>query len=313
MAGASSCGGSTHETIVARVGDTDITQASVAHWASIVSVHRHTAGPGMHQATREALELLIARQWLLAEADEEGIRVSEREIHQALDHTMQTLFPGGDVELKAYLSASGETRTDLVTETRAELAYARLQQAIDDQVPKVTQAQVVAYYRQHKQRFAIPARLELLIANRKSAAKAERLIGEVHSGRSFATLARPDVRTLPSDPKTGSLSALETAMRHAAPDKLTGPIKQQVFPSVYDYFVFVIKRVLPAAYERLSRVRVEIGTQLESRARHQLVARLLTSWRTRLMATTSCREAYVVPKCRQYRGLAPPKEPLSPT
>jgi foldase protein PrsA len=283
-----------------------ISKAAVDHWASVMSAGR-AGGSGSdakryERVRQQALSQLISWQWLIAEAERRGFQLSAKEVRRRQEEKQQSSFPGGQGELQAYLKAIGETVSDLRLEALAEVASGRLRQAIAAEVPEVSSAQVAAYYRHHKQSFFVPERRELLITNRKTNAKAQQVIREVESGKISMTRFPRELRPLAPNLSTGARPVLERAIRAATPNVLSGPIKQLAVGNVFDYFVFEVRRVLPARYRTLADVRAALYRQLQAHAKRRALSAFIRAWRRRWIARTDCSRGYVVQKCRQYAG-----------
>jgi foldase protein PrsA len=311
MSGISACsggaasvvGGSGGSGVVVRVGQAAIAGATVEHWLSVMAGGRVVGNPLSRRdrtLRRQALMSLISSEWLIGEAAEEGLRSSAQEIAHRLEERKNASSPNGEAEFHEYLKQTGQTVSDLMFEARAELASAKLRQALAGREPKVTQAQVAAYYSRHRQRFAIPERREVEITNRKSEAEADKIKLEVASGRSFASLAqRESSERSPNidNPSRGSDARLERAIFSARPNVLTGPVKQHV-----DYYLFEVKRIAAGSERPLAQVEGSIVEQLTVERQRRALAAFVETWRTKWTARTSCRGGYVVEGCEQYRG-----------
>jgi parvulin-like peptidyl-prolyl cis-trans isomerase-like protein len=247
---------------------------------------------------------LISWQWLVGEAEalERGRPIAAQQIQRRLTKRERVNFPGGQAELGSYLEQIGETLGDLRLEVEAELASARLGRAIASHTPVVTSAEVASYYEAHRASFVVREKREVAITNTKTYAKAQHIKEQVEAGMVSASRFPVEVREMPSDPAKGSRPKLEAAIRRARRNVITGPIKQLAVGSVYDYFVFELKRVVPAVYRSLPQVALTIKRRLSDEAQRRARSRFIAAWRKRWTALTDCSAGYVVQGCRQYRG-----------
>jgi foldase protein PrsA len=299
-----SCGGdSSPNQIVARVGGETITTAKLGHWITVLKGGTQLAGSPARQelALRQpALHLLIALQWLVGEAADRGISISRLEVRQQIDRTERTTFYGGVAELRKFLQATGQSVSDVELQARAELAAAKLRRLAIDSAPKVTAAQVSAYYTQHKRRFLISERREARFTNTKTKAAAEKVKREVEAGKSLTGPAQrrmgelfTGARVPPSSPN----NEYERAIDSATPHVVSGPYRIGA-----DYWLYEVVRILPARQQTLAEVGDSIRRQLTSESRSQALAGFVKAWTAAWSAKTDCRAGYVVQKCRQYRG-----------
>jgi foldase protein PrsA len=304
------CGGGGSDGVVARVGDAEITNATLDHWTTVL-LGGHAA-PASAIARRQALRwralaFLISAEWLVAEAAARRALPSELAVHRLVDEREQRSFPGGKGELREFLHVSGQTVADMELEARVGLISSRLRQLATAKSPTVTPVLVADYYNSHPHTFVIPEAREARISNRKSAAAADEMIRRVRAGASFYALSvtetseRPNGVTAASSPEP-----LIRAIYSARPHVLTGPIKEGP-----DYNVIEVERVRPATRETLRQASGAIAQQLREASLRRALVAAVGAWRTRWRAKTSCRPGYVVQKCRQYSGPQSPEDPLA--
>jgi hypothetical protein len=118
------------EQIVACVGSQSITGATFSHWAVVAqksegSKHRLSASEVMKQA----MEFLISSDWVLGEATDLNIHVSEGEVRHTFDHLRAQQFPKKR-EFKAFQKQSGQTIADLLFRVRLNLNSMRIQKHV---------------------------------------------------------------------------------------------------------------------------------------------------------------------------------------
>jgi foldase protein PrsA len=309
VAGLAACGsdGSSNRVVV-RVGNAQIRSAAVSHWISVMAagLPSSASAPERHQELkRRALEFLISSEWSIGEAASRGLAISEREIHRRLAEQQAASFPGGQAERSAFAKATGESTSDLELQVRAELASSRLAAMAADGARPVTRAAIVDYYDRERRRFLTPELREVRITNRKTRADAERLKRAIESGADFAARSERLRISLPGGARARQGTPLERAIRASRRGVLTGPVKQRV-----DYFVFELKRIVPANSRALSQVAGSIGRRLREAGRRHALAESVSAWRAKWRARTDCRAGYVVQGCRQYDGPKAPEDSL---
>lgn len=302
VAGLAACSGCASDSAVVRVGQTAITKATVDHWMSAMAGERVVGDPPEQQdqtLRQQALSSLISSQWLIDEAADQGLKLSEQEIEQRLKEKKNTSFPGGEAEFHEFLKATGRKVSDVMFEAKAELAASRLRQLVASREPKVTQAQIARYYSQHKQRFASPERRYFDIDNLHSEAEAKRVRREVERGKSFAKMAlQESLERRPRGADVGSgKEAIVRAVFSARPNVLSGPVR------LYgDYSLFEVTRIVAATRQPLAQAQSSIEKRLAAEQRRRTLAEFVRAWRKRWIARTDCHAGYVVPNCRQYKG-----------
>jgi parvulin-like peptidyl-prolyl isomerase len=247
---------------------------------------------------------LISTAWLRGEAAEQGLGISPGLVEAHVKEKIASSYPGGEQEFHEYLRASKQTEADVKLSVERGLIAGAIEQRLAGAEAKITAAQVAAYYNQHKARFAVPEARTLQITNRKSTAQGEQIKREVAAGKSFAGMSQSAVIDRPAkigdngpNIKDGlEKKALELAIFAARPGVLAGPVRFRV-----DYYVFEVRKIVPATYQPLRSVQASISQQLTSERRQASLARFVKAWRAKWTARTDCSAGYVISKCRQYR------------
>lgn len=110
------------EQIVACIATQPITGAVLAHWTAVAE---RAGGPDVAAATQEAMGFLLSGDWVLGEARDLGVHVSEREVRRSFDRIKAQQFHKRR-QFHAFLRSSGETLADLVFRVRLNLSSQRI-------------------------------------------------------------------------------------------------------------------------------------------------------------------------------------------
>jgi PPIC-type PPIASE domain/SurA N-terminal domain len=311
LVGLVACGSAeTGPAVVVRVGETQISRATVAHWMSVMSVGRTASLSPMRQRQlrQQALGFLISSAWLTGEAASRGMTPSRGEVQRQLAERQTASFPGGEAEATEFMRASGQSLGDLELQARTEVASMKLRQLVARITVDVTRAQVATYYRRHRQTFVLPERREATYTGRRTEAAAEKARKEAEAGKVLASAAQQRVHEVlygasgPPDRR----DALERGIFASNPDgAVSGPFKDGG-----TYYVFEVTKVIPSVSLTLLQAEGEIRRRLVGKAEQQARAQLIRTWRAEWRARTDCSPGYVAQKCRQFGGQAAPEDPL---
>lgn len=285
------CGRTAPEPVVARVGAVPITASTLGHWASVLTSGRRATDSPSQRPQRGALDFLISSQWLIGEAADEGMAVSNEQVARQLRARIES-YANGEAEFLQALRLRGETVADVMFEIELELASARIHRTLVSREHEITETQVAAYYSRHMQSFVAAEVRQVEITSRESNALAQRVKQEVASGRSMAT--QLDGMSLAYTRKPPR-NALEKEIYTAMPHVLTGPVA--VGPN---HFVFEVRQITPARQRTLAQVRRQIEAQLAAAQRRRDLIDFVKAWEEKWIARTSCSRGFVVQKCRQY-------------
>jgi PPIC-type PPIASE domain len=321
IVGPTACGGGVHDEVAVRIGDTTISKSTVDHWISVMAPEHVAPDPprynaciarqqsfspqapaaGFEQECRQqyeglrlrALDLLISSQWLIGEATARGVEPSDQEVASGLAASGALAGAGG---------------TDASPTMRSKLAAAALREALTKNEAKVSDAEVAAYYRGHIQQFERPEKrffaLFEPLADEQAARTAMRAVAQ---GRDRAKLAVPEslVYAKAADVVPWK-RGIERAIFAAKPHVLVGPL-----PLRRIWCFFEVTHVTPRVVKPMAKVHDAIVRQLEEQRQRRTLAGFISRWREKWIAMTDCSPAYVVQKCRQYRGTKAPEDPLA--
>jgi hypothetical protein len=117
------------EQIVACVGAQPITGATFAHWADVArrSGGKHPLPAA--EVTKEAMGFLVSSDWVLGEAADLNIDISEAKVRHTFDHIRDGQFPKRR-EFKVFLRKSGQTVADLLFRVRLNLLSTGIQRHV---------------------------------------------------------------------------------------------------------------------------------------------------------------------------------------
>jgi hypothetical protein len=291
--------------VVARVGEVSISKTALEHQVAIRTAERPSGlAVKSHRALqREALTELISRQWVLQQAAQRGALPSSAEVNRALAResgasaSTRELFLGQlQARGQSLADAQKQMKVTMRVEMQVKLAAAKLRQLALASAPKLSEAQLTAYYATHKQQFAIPEGRYVTVVTRQSRDAALQAKRAVEHGQNIRHLGLYEVfKRRPPASETKRVRAVFNARPHL----LIGPVHEAPY-----YTVFEVVRVTRPRQQSLTEVRSAIAAQLRSERSQRALSSFLTKWRSNWTAHTSCAPAFVVEGCRQHG--APP-------
>ncbi|MBA3807381.1 MAG: peptidyl-prolyl cis-trans isomerase [Solirubrobacterales bacterium] len=247
---------------------------------------------------------MITANWLLGEAREQGLTLSDSELKRRVREQGEATI-GGQAEFRATLAATKETSADASFETRAQWAASELRRLLGERAEKtaralVTAVRVESFYRSHIARYRVPELREFDLAEGfKSVAEADAFVGRgIGQTSPLARLAfhetylRSDHFTGPAE-KRRLLEAIFAARVGVA---------SRPMPLDGRYVAFVVRHVRPGYVKPMAVVRTTIEGQLLAQSRHRAYEEMTSEYVRRWAAKTDCLAGYVVQQCSQYRG-----------
>ncbi len=263
------------------------------------------------------LAFLISGNWVLGEAGEQGVKVTDSEVKKQFNQIKNQQFPK-EADFQKFLASTGYTVSDLLLRVKLNLLGSKIQKKVSkDAGKKPTQKEISAYYEQHKSQYGQPERRNILIILTKTQAQAEAAKKEIESGKSFAGVAKKSSIDPVSKAAGGSLpgvvkgqeeKALDAAVFGAKVNVLGGPIK-----TPFGYYIYEVKKTLPANQQPLKQVQSSIQQQIAAQKQQKALSEFVKNFRKKWTSRTDCRSQYLVQDCKGYKAPKTSALPSTPT
>jgi foldase protein PrsA len=252
------------------------------------------------------LSFLISGNWVIGEAAEQGVKVTDDEVKKQFNQIKSQQFPK-EADFQKFLASTGYTVSDLLLRVKLNLLGSKIQQKVSkDAGKKPTQKEISGYYEQHKSQYGQPERRNILIILTKTQAQAEAAKKEIESGKSFSSVAKKSSIDPVSKAAGGSLpgvvkgqeeKALDSAIFGAKVNVLGGPIK-----TPFGYYIYEVKKTLPANQQALKQVQSSIQQQITAQKQQKSLSEFIKNFRKKWTARTECRGEYSVQDCKGYKA-----------
>lgn len=249
----------------------------------------------------QVMQFLISAQWIVGEAKDQGISVTDAEVNKQFETTKQQSFPK-EADFQKFLKSSGMSLDDLKFRVRVQALSDKLRTKVVKGKDTVTQAQISDYYNKNKSRFAQPERRDLLIVLTKTKPKADQALAALKGGQSFKTVAKKYSIDQASKNQGGRLlavakgqqeKALDDAVFKAPKNKLEGPVKTQ-----FGYYVFKVTKVTAASQQTLTQATPTIKQLLQSQNQQKALDDFVKGFQKRWKDKTNCRSGFVTQDCK---------------
>jgi foldase protein PrsA len=261
---------------------------------------------------QQVLGFLISANWVIGEAKDQGIKLSDAEVEKKFKELKAQQFPK-EADFKKFLASTGQSVSDLLLRVKLNLLSQKIQQKIAKKSTP-TQAQIEKYYKENKQRFGQPEKRDVQLILTKTQAEAEAAKKEIESGKSFESVAKKRSTDPASKANGGKLpgvvkgqeqKALDAAIFSAKPNTLTGPVK-----TPFGYYIFEVTAVHPPSQQSLAQVKESIKQQLTAQQQQAALTKFVASFKKKWEGRTDCLKEYTVMDCKQFKA---PKTPTTPT
>jgi foldase protein PrsA len=249
----------------------------------------------------QVLQFLISAQWIVGEAKDQGIKVTDSEVDKQFETTKKQSFPK-EADFQKFLKSSGMGLDDLKFRVRVQALSDKLRTKVTKGKDTVTQAQIADYYNKNKSRFAQPERRDLRIVLTKTKAKADQALAALKSGQSFKSVAKKYSIDQASKNQGGKLlavakgqqeKALDDAVFKAPKGKTEGPVKTQ-----FGYYIFDVSKITPASQQTLTQASPTIKQLLQSQNQQKALDDFVKDFQKRWKDKTNCRHGFVTQDCK---------------
>lgn len=270
-----------------------------------------------------AVSKAIHNQWLLGEAREAGIAISEEAVLREYDASKKSYKTSAEFENS--LKSTGQSVPEVLQELRIGQIADAIFKLIKEKERTITPAIAAAYYAAHPQQFTVPEGRDVRILRTTSQASAINAVKELQAGRSFAELAKQLSQIgQPIGAEEGEVKdllpgifeekSLNDPIFAAQLNHLYGPLQitaahKTIAPETNSgFFIYEVKRMIPAKLTPLSQVEAKIAASLTEAQKNSTLSGFIAAFRAKWTARTDCQAAFVVRNCKQFKGAHPGEE-----
>jgi foldase protein PrsA len=253
---------------------------------------------------QEVLGFLISSEWVIGEASNLGVNVSDAEVKKEFEKIKTQQFPK-PAEFEKFLATSGQTVSDLLLRVKLNMLSSKIQKKIAKGKGAPSKSEIEKYYKEHQSQFGTQEKRNVAIILTKGEAEAKKAKQEIESGKSFASVAKA-VSIDPTTKAKGGLltvskgqeeAALNTAIFAAKPNVLSGPVK-----TPFGYYIYEVKSVTAGNQQTLAQAESSIKQQMTATQQQAALAKFVKEFKKTWTAKTDCRAEYVVMDCKQYKA-----------
>jgi parvulin-like peptidyl-prolyl isomerase len=273
------CGGGGSDDVpsnaVAVVGDETVTKADFDRLLNQAQQsYRDSNRPFPKAGTDEYVQVrdqvvsyLVRRAQFAEEASSLGIEVTDEQVDKKLDQLIQQYFQGNKKRYEEQLKENAVSDQQVREDIKAQLIQEGLFKEVTKDV-KVSNAEMLKYYRDNKQQYSTPAQRDIrhILLKKSQKTLAQSLAAQIRSGANFAQLAKKYSQD-PGSKKVGG--RLEISKGQTVPafdrtaftiptNKVSNPIRTQ-----YGWHIIqALSAVVPAKTTPYKDVQQAIRQQL---------------------------------------------------
>jgi PPIC-type PPIASE domain len=306
----------TYSRCAERLAATTTAKAGAAGLGSNATRLRSACRQHYEELLHDALTKTIHTQWLIGEATELGVHVSQQEVREEFELSRKSFKTSA--AFAAYRKGTGQSIADMMSEIKLGKVADAIFKKVGEKDHPADGAEVASYYRRHLDQFTLRRGRDVRIVRTTTADAAVSVKRELESGTSFATVARElSAVGQPVGSKSGTVTALRPhfyaekalndAIFRARLHHIYGPVKvtathKTIAPETNSgFFVFEVTRRVPGERTPLGAVSDAIAQQLTKANQQRTLATFIAAFKRKWRARSSCQPGYVVQNCRQFK------------
>lgn len=262
----------------------------------------------------KALGELFDGVWIMGQAEEMGISVTDEEVAKELEKLKKQAFKT-EKQYQEFLKEAHYTQADVERRVKVQIISTQIQEQIGEEESVPSSSEIKNYYEaaknsQYTQEEKRTARA-LTFKDKGKAEEAKAELEKDDSSKSWEKVAAKS--TNPSAKSSGGLitdtakgtapEPLHEALFAAPQGEVEGPLK-----TTTGYEVYEVEKITPEKVQSLDEVKSQISTQLAEQSKQQVFAAFVRSYGSRWKSRTFCASGYVIERCANFKGTGRPAE-----
>lgn len=267
-------------------------------------------GSDKYEELKEAaLNELLDQIWILGQAEELDLTVTDKQIEEELETIKKQSF-GSDEAYEKFLEESKYSQEDVNARVRLQLLSTQIQEKVTSEAPKPSSEEIQAYFDAEKEsQFTTKDSRDVRIilnSDKGEVEAAKKLLEEDSSPKSWEKVATK----YSSDPTSKSKGGLQEGITE---EFLQGPLKTAVFEGATgellgpiqfqgNFVVVEVVKLNPGKEQSLNEVKSQIEQTLGQETQQEFFSEFVTDYQTRWGQRTFCADGYLVERCANYVG-----------
>ena len=267
-------------------------------------------GSDKYEELKEAaLGEILERTWILGQAEELGVTVTDKQVEDELATIKKTNF-GTEKAYKKFLKESKFTQEDVNERVRLQLLSTKVQEAVNAEAPPPSEADIESYYNEQKaSQFTEKESRDIRVVINKDKAKVEaakKALEADSSPDNWEKVAK-QYSIDPSSKAKGGLQEgiseefvkgpLKAAIFDTPTGELAGPVKFE-----QNYILVEVVKLNPEKVKTLAEVKGQITSTLGQEQQQEFFSEFVSEFRTRWEQRTFCADGYVIERCSNFVG-----------
>lgn len=260
-----------------------------------------------------ALGEILEGIWIRGQAEEMGIKVTDKQVEEKLKEIKEQSFPGKGAFQK-FLKESKFTPQDVNDVVEVQVLSEAIQEQVGTEEPTPSSSEVESYYEAEKAtQYTEKESRDARIVINKDKGKVEAAKKALEKDSSPASWKKV-TKKYSSDPTSKAKGGLQEgiteeflqeplkkALFGGATGELVGPIKYET-----TYILLEVVKLNPAKVKSLGEVKAQIEETLKSEKGQKFFSEFIREYQAKWTSRTYCASGFEVEKCANFRGSGHP-------
>lgn len=266
------------------------------------------------ELSEKALGELLDQIWISGEAEELGVKVTDKQVEEELAQIKKQSFPSKGAYQK-FLKESKFTEEDVNDRVELQVLSNAIKEQVNSEAPAPSSSEVKSYYEAEKaSQFTEKESRDIRIVVNKDKAKvdaAKKMLEKDHSPAGWKK-ATAKYSSDPTSKAKGGLTEgvteeflqepLKGAIFGAATGELIGPEKFET-----NYILLEVVKLNPAKVKPLPEVKPQIEETLKGEKQQEFFSEFVADYQSKWTSRTHCADGYVIERCANYTSSGHPK------
>jgi parvulin-like peptidyl-prolyl isomerase len=261
-----------------------------------------------------ALGELLDQIWIKGEAEELGVKITNKQVEEELAQIKKQSFPTKGSYQK-FLKESKFTEEDVNNRVELQVLSNAIQEQVNSEAPAPSSSEVKSYYENEKaSQFTEKESRDVRIIINKDKAKvdaATKMLEKDHSPAGWKAAAKK----YSSDPTSKTKGGLQEGITE---EFLQEPLKKAIFgsatgeligPEKYEsnYILLEVAKLNPAKVKKLPEVKAQIEETLKAEKQQEYFSEFVSDYQSKWQSRTYCASGYAIERCANYTSSGHPK------
>lgn len=263
---------------------------------------------------KSAIGELLQSAWIFGEAEELGIKVTQKEVETELAKVKKESFKT-EKAFQEFLKESNFTEEDVNERLELQILSTKIQEKITGETPPPTEAELESYYEAEKaKQFTKPATRDVRVVvneNKKEVEAAQKALEADNSAASWKKVTKK------YSPTTAAQGGLQ---KEISEEFLQEPLKKDIFKSETGELIGPVKQakswlLLEVVTDHPEKVQTfpEVKATIEQTLASEREQKYFSEWvaedfQAKWTSRTRCASGFTIEQCANYKGSGHPAE-----